>query len=94
MGNPEGDDFTRGQEICEIETSKIVNVLEAPFAGTLRRILAREGETLQVGAVLAWRLTRRSAMLNWTNLLPAWRRRNPQPQPGGCRAGRSGTGRR
>ncbi len=49
----EGDDFTRGQEICEIETSKIVNVLEAPFAGTLRRILAREGETLQVGAVLA-----------------------------------------
>ena len=49
----EGDDFTRGQEICEIETSKIVNVLEAPFAGTLRRMLAREGETLQVGAVLA-----------------------------------------
>ena len=49
----EGDDFTTGQEICEIETSKIVNVLEAPFAGTLRRILAREGETLQVGAVLA-----------------------------------------
>ncbi len=90
----EGDDFTRGQEICEIETSKIVNVLEAPFAGTLRRMLAREGETLQVGAVLAWRLTRRSAMLNWTNLLPAWRRRNPQPQAGGCRAGRSGTGRR
>nr|VXZ88238.1 Uncharacterised protein [Klebsiella pneumoniae] len=31
MGNPEGDDFTRGQEICEIETSKIVNVLEAPL---------------------------------------------------------------
>ncbi len=49
----EGDDFTRGQEICEIETSKIVNVLEAPFASTLRRIIAREGETLQVGAVLA-----------------------------------------
>lgn len=49
----EGDSFTPGQEICEIETSKIVNVLEAPFAGTLRRILAREGETLQVGAVLA-----------------------------------------
>lgn len=49
----EGEDFTKGQEICEIETSKIVNVLEAPFAGTLRRILARQGDTLQVGAVLA-----------------------------------------
>lgn len=49
----EGDDFTKGQEICEIETSKIVNVLEAPFAGTLRRIIARQGDTLPVGAVLA-----------------------------------------
>ncbi|MBH1930718.1 2-oxo acid dehydrogenase subunit E2 [Serratia rubidaea] len=49
----EGDSFTKGQEICEIETSKIVNVLEAPFGGTLRRVLAREGDTLQVGAVLA-----------------------------------------
>lgn len=27
----EGDSFTPGQEICEIETSKIVNVLEAPL---------------------------------------------------------------
>ena len=27
----EGDDFTRGQEICEIETSKIVNVLRPPL---------------------------------------------------------------
>ncbi|MCR0996886.1 2-oxo acid dehydrogenase subunit E2 [Serratia rubidaea] len=49
----EGDSFTKGQEICEIETSKIVNVLEAPFGGTLRRVLARQGDTLQVGAVLA-----------------------------------------
>ena len=49
----EGDRFAKGQEICEIETSKIVNVLEAPFAGTLRRIIARVGDTLPVGAVLA-----------------------------------------
>ncbi|WP_454878408.1 2-oxo acid dehydrogenase subunit E2 [Serratia inhibens] len=49
----EGDSFTKGQEICEIETSKIINVLEAPFAGTLRRVLARQGDTLKVGAALA-----------------------------------------
>lgn len=49
----EGDSFTKGQEICEIETSKIVNVLEAPFGGTLRRVIALQGDTLQVGAVLA-----------------------------------------
>ncbi len=73
MGNPEGDDFTRGQEICEIETSKIVNVLEAPFAGTLRRIIAREVRRFRLAPCWLWRLTLRSAMLNWTNLLPVWR---------------------
>ncbi|TBV06596.1 2-oxo acid dehydrogenase subunit E2 [Stutzerimonas kirkiae] len=49
----EGDSFTLGQEICEIETSKISNVFEAPFAGTLRRVIAQQGDTLPVGAVLA-----------------------------------------
>jgi pyruvate dehydrogenase E2 component (dihydrolipoamide acetyltransferase) len=48
----EGDSFTKGQEICEIETSKIVNVLEA-----LCRYITSDnrptGDTLQVGAVLA-----------------------------------------
>lgn len=46
----EGDEFTEGQEICEIESSKIVNVLEAPFTGTLRRILANAGDVLPVQA--------------------------------------------
>ena len=48
-----GDDFTEGQEICEIESSKILNVMEAPFAGTLRKILAEPGETLPVQAPIA-----------------------------------------
>lgn len=49
----EGDAFEEGQEVCEIESSKIVNVLEAPFSGTLRRIIAGTGETLPVQAVIA-----------------------------------------
>ena len=49
----EGDTFSKGQDICEIETTKIVNVLEAPFDGTLRKIIAHEGETLIVGGVIA-----------------------------------------
>ena len=49
----EGSSFTKGQEICEIETSKVVNSLEVPFSGTLRRIIVREGDTVPVGAVLA-----------------------------------------
>lgn len=49
----EGDKFSKGQEICEIETTKIVNVLEAPFDGTLRKILAKDGDTLVVGGLIA-----------------------------------------
>lgn len=48
----EGDSFRLHQEVCEIETSKIANVLEAPFAGVLRRKVAVAGQTLPVGGVL------------------------------------------
>ncbi|WP_062034779.1 2-oxo acid dehydrogenase subunit E2 [Acinetobacter sp. BMW17] len=49
----EGTQFSKGQEICEIETTKIVNVLEAPFDGLLRKIIAKDGDTLVVGGVIA-----------------------------------------
>lgn len=49
----EGDSFAEGDLIAEIESSKIVNELEAPFAGTLRKILAQVDETLPVGAPIA-----------------------------------------
>ena len=49
----EGDTFEEGQDICEIETSKIANVLEAPFSGRLHKIIAHPGTTLPVQAVIA-----------------------------------------
>ena len=49
----EGQDFAEGEEILEIETTKITNVFEAPVGGTLRRIVAPPGATLPVGALLA-----------------------------------------
>jgi pyruvate dehydrogenase E2 component (dihydrolipoamide acetyltransferase) len=49
----EGEDFAAGDELLEIETPKITNVVEMPEAGTLRRIVAPEGATLPVGALLA-----------------------------------------
>lgn len=49
----EGTQFSKRQEICEIETTKIVNVLEAPFDGLLRKIIAKDGDTLVVGGVIA-----------------------------------------
>jgi pyruvate dehydrogenase E2 component (dihydrolipoamide acetyltransferase) len=50
---PEGAAFAQGDEILEIETSKITNVVEADSDGTLRRIVAPEGTTLPIGALLA-----------------------------------------
>jgi pyruvate dehydrogenase E2 component (dihydrolipoamide acetyltransferase) len=49
---PDGATVKAGDEILEIETSKITNVFESPVAGTLRRKVAAEGETLPVGALL------------------------------------------
>jgi pyruvate dehydrogenase E2 component (dihydrolipoamide acetyltransferase) len=48
----EGQRIERGAEILDVETEKIVNAVEAPAAGTLRRILARDGETQAVGALI------------------------------------------
>ncbi|MEC9433914.1 MAG: acetoin dehydrogenase dihydrolipoyllysine-residue acetyltransferase subunit [Pseudomonadota bacterium] len=48
-----GEDVVEGEEIVEIETTKITNVLEATQSGRLARIVAAEGETLPVGAVIA-----------------------------------------
>lgn len=48
----EGGEITRGDELIDIETDKIINTMEAPTSGVLRRRLVGEGETLQVGALL------------------------------------------
>jgi len=49
----QGQRFAEGEEILEIETPKITNVVEAPSGGTLRRIVAQAGATLPIGALLA-----------------------------------------
>jgi pyruvate dehydrogenase E2 component (dihydrolipoamide acetyltransferase) len=48
----EGQRIERGAEILDVETEKIVNAVEAPAGGTLRRILARDGETRAVGTLI------------------------------------------
>jgi pyruvate dehydrogenase E2 component (dihydrolipoamide acetyltransferase) len=48
-----GAEIAAGDEILDIETSKIANVFESPVAGTLRRQVVGEGETVPVGALLA-----------------------------------------
>ncbi len=41
-----------GQEIMDIETTKIANVFESPVTGVLRRQVVGEGDTVPVGALL------------------------------------------
>ncbi len=47
-----GAKIAAGDEILDIETSKITNAMEAPAGGVLRRRVAAEGETLPVGALI------------------------------------------
>lgn len=49
----EGEGYRAGEELLEIETTKITNAFEASEPGTLRRIVATPGATLPIGALLA-----------------------------------------
>jgi pyruvate dehydrogenase E2 component (dihydrolipoamide acetyltransferase) len=49
----EGDAVGDGEDLVDIETSKISNVYESPARGVLRRIIGQPGETLPVGALIA-----------------------------------------
>ncbi|MCC6917778.1 MAG: acetoin dehydrogenase dihydrolipoyllysine-residue acetyltransferase subunit [Alphaproteobacteria bacterium] len=48
-----GDAIRKGEDLVDIETAKITNVWESPAEGTLRRLVAGEGETSPVGALIA-----------------------------------------
>ncbi len=47
-----GAEIAPGQEIMDIETTKIANVFESPVGGVLRKQVVSEGETVPVGALL------------------------------------------
>jgi pyruvate dehydrogenase E2 component (dihydrolipoamide acetyltransferase) len=49
----EGDEIERGQEIVEIETDKANMTYESDTGGTVIEIVAKEGDTLALGEVIA-----------------------------------------
>lgn len=49
----EGDSFKEGEVLFEVETEKIVNDVEATFAGKLIKILVQEEETVPVSTPVA-----------------------------------------
>jgi 2-oxoisovalerate dehydrogenase E2 component (dihydrolipoyl transacylase) len=44
-----GDSVSVNQVICEIETAKSVVELPCPFSGVVEELLAKEGDTVEVG---------------------------------------------
>ena len=48
-----GDRVALDEPIAELETDKVAMEVNAPVAGTLKVLLAKEGETVEVGAVIA-----------------------------------------
>jgi len=48
----EGDTVSKGNDMVDIETDKIVNTMEVPADGVFARRLVEEGDTLKVGELL------------------------------------------
>jgi pyruvate dehydrogenase E2 component (dihydrolipoamide acetyltransferase) len=48
-----GQQVAKGDPLVDVETDKVLNVVEAPAAGVLHRVLAAKGDVLPVGALLA-----------------------------------------
>ena len=47
-----GDEFTKGEPLCEIETEKVTATYDAPVAGTMVEHVVAAGDALMVGDVL------------------------------------------
>lgn len=50
----EGDAVKELEAIVELETDKVTTEIPSPASGQILKILAKEGDTVKVGAVLAW----------------------------------------
>lgn len=48
-----GDRVSKGEPLVEVETDKVNSELESPASGVIHEILAAEGETVAMGAVIA-----------------------------------------
>ncbi len=48
----EGDHVSVGQTLCIVEAMKVMNEIEAEFSGTIREVLAEDGNPVEAEAVL------------------------------------------
>ena len=54
MAEGRGRHVAKGEELYEVETEKVNVEVEAPAAGTILKVVVGEGETVDIGTVLAW----------------------------------------
>jgi pyruvate/2-oxoglutarate dehydrogenase complex dihydrolipoamide acyltransferase (E2) component len=55
----EGDDFSMGEDLVEVETEKTTFIVDAPAAGRIEQILLKPGERAHLGDRLAKLVTSR-----------------------------------
>ena len=48
----EGESVSEGDDLVDIETTKITNTLESQYSGTFRKLVAEEGETHPCGMII------------------------------------------
>jgi 2-oxoglutarate dehydrogenase E2 component (dihydrolipoamide succinyltransferase) len=84
-----GDAVAADEMLCELETDKVTVEVPAPSAGTLGEIVAAEGETVGVDALLATRSQRRGGRRARRHAGQALRRHRP-PKAGGRQRRRHG----
>lgn len=49
----EGDEVEKGEQLCEVETEKTTDIIEAPASGILQKILVKEGAAVPVNQIIA-----------------------------------------
>lgn len=49
----EGDRVAEGETVCILETEKITCEVEAPVPGILSKVMAKEGDVVAVGTIVA-----------------------------------------
>ncbi|MBR9988117.1 MAG: 2-oxoglutarate dehydrogenase, E2 component, dihydrolipoamide succinyltransferase, partial [Gemmatimonadetes bacterium] len=56
-----GDEVGRDEPLLEISTDKVDAEIPSPAAGTIAEIVVQEGETVEVGTIVAWLETEKGA---------------------------------
>lgn len=77
----EGDRVEKGETLCEVETEKTVDVIEAPESGVIRKITALSGSIVPVNQILAVIAEPDEALPDLDQLIESAQRDIVQPEP-------------